>query len=158
MTQTPEEFMRRAIELSRESVVHNLGGPFGAVIVRDGEVLAEGQNRVLVDSDPTAHAEVVAIRRACSTLQSFSLEGCQLYTSCEPCPMCLGSAWWARMDRIIYAAGREDAAGIGFDDLLFYAELAMDPPERSVPMDQLLRVEALEPLCIWDEKEDKTPF
>ncbi|MCB9899080.1 MAG: nucleoside deaminase [Planctomycetes bacterium] len=150
--------MREAIALSLDGCRRGLGGPFGAVIVKDGHVVGRGQNRVLADNDPTAHAEMVAIREAAATLGSFSLEGCVLYTSCEPCPMCLGGAYWSRVDRIVFANGRADAAAIGFDDAFFYDELGRPPAERSVPMEQRLRDEALVAFAAWDGKPDKTSY
>jgi len=151
-------FMRLAIELSVQAVEEGLGGPFGAVLVRDGEVVGRGQNRVVADRDPTAHAEIVAIRNAARTIGSFHLTGCTLYTSCEPCPMCLGAACWARVERIVHGATREDAAAIGFDDERFYRELALPPGERSIPMESVLREEALAAGRLWAEKADRTRY
>lgn len=140
--------MRRAIELARESV-RTGGGPFGAVITRDGRVLAEGANRVTVWNDPTAHAEVVAIRQACERLGTFQLDGCTVYASCEPCPMCLGAIYWARAARLVFACTRADAAAIGFDDDLIYRELNLDPSARRLPTVTLLRDEALTAFAAW---------
>ncbi|HEY3270548.1 MAG TPA: nucleoside deaminase [Geothrix sp.] len=151
-------FMRRAIELSRVHMADNEGGPFGAVIVKDGEILGEGWNRVTSGHDPTAHAEVVAIRQACGKLGTFQLPGCEIYTSCEPCPMCLGAIYWARLDRIWYANGRSDAAAIQFDDEWLYREVALPLGERSLPATQLLRDEALEIFRAWEAKPDKIPY
>src|SRR5919107_4408520 len=128
-----QRYLARAVALSREHMERDAGGPFGAVIVRDGKVLAEGWNRVTSTNDPTAHAEVTAIRRACEAVQDFSLPGATLYTSCEPCPMCLASAYWARVSRIVYANTREDAAAIGFDDRLIYDEIPKPVTERLIP-------------------------
>lgn len=150
--------MQLAIELSIEAVEKNLGGPFGAVLVKDGEVLATGQNRVTSSGDPTAHAEVVAIRAACEKLGTHVLAGCELYSSCEPCPMCLAAIQWARIDRLYYAASREDAARSGFDDALLYRELALPPEERSLPAKTLMRDEALAAFEAWDGKADRLPY
>jgi tRNA(Arg) A34 adenosine deaminase TadA len=151
-------FMRRAIELSSIHMAENAGGPFGAVIVKDGEILGEGWNRVTSSHDPTAHAEVVAIRQACGKLKTFELRGCEIYTSCEPCPMCLAAIYWARLDRIWYANGRADAAAIQFDDAWLYHEVALPLDERSLPTTQLLREEALAVFRTWEAKPDKIPY
>lgn len=158
MTTATDEFMRRAIALSLEGVRAGHGGPFGAVVARDGRVLGEGNNRVLVDADPTAHAEVVAIRRACAETGDFRLTGATLYTSCEPCPMCLAAAYWSRVDGIVYAATRDDAAAVGFDDAFFYAELPLPPERRSLTMRQALRDSALPVMKVWQDLEGKTPY
>jgi len=150
--------MLRAIELSKEKMQSNQGGPFGAVIVKDGEIIAEGWNCVTSHNDPTAHAEVMAIRKACEKLNNFSLEGCSIYTSCEPCPMCLASIYWARIDKIFYANTREDAAAINFDDEFLYSEIGKEIPERQIPMVQLDREEAIKVFEAWDAKEDKTEY
>ena len=134
---TDRRYLARAVALSREHMEKGEGGPFGAVIVRDGEILAEGWNEVTSANDPTAHAEVVAIRRACKAVGDFSLRGATLYTSCEPCPMCLASAFWARVDRIVYANTRADAAAIGFDDAFIYDEIPKDPADRALPAEHL---------------------
>ena len=144
-----DTFLRRAIDLARTSAASLAGGPFGAVIVHDGEIIAEGTNRVTSTNDPTAHAEVVAIREACSRLGSFRLDGCILYASCEPCPMCLGAIYWAHIERIHYAATRDDAAAAGFDDSLIYRELAVEPGERSIAMVRGLEEEGTEPFRVW---------
>ena len=141
-------FMRRAIQLSRENVQRG-GGPFGAVIVKGGEIVGEGFNRVTVTNDPTAHAEVVAIRDACGRLGTFSLSGCEIYTSCEPCPMCLSAIYWARLDRIWFANTKVDAAAIKFDDHFIYDELAKDAAQRAIPMTPMLRDEALAAFRDW---------
>ncbi len=153
-----QAYLARAVALSREHMERGEGGPFGAVIVRDGTVLAEGWNRVTSSNDPTAHAEVTAIRRACEAVGDFSLRGATLYTSCEPCPMCLAASYWARLDRVLYANGREDAAAIGFDDEWLYREVATPIEARSLPMRRLLAAEALEVFRDWDAKPDKVPY
>lgn len=150
--------MRRAIALSREMMEANRGGPFGAVIARGDTVVAEGFNQVTSCLDPTAHAEVSAIRAACQAQQSFSLEGCTIYTSCEPCPMCLAAIYWARIDRIVYANGRADAAAIGFDDDFLYREIPLPIDERSIPTERLLGDEALGVFQAWNDKTDKIPY
>lgn len=151
------ELMRRAIALSEESV-NNGGGPFGAVIARNGEIVAEAANRVTLDNDPTAHAEVSAIRLASRKLGTFNLAGCDIYTSCEPCPMCLGAIYWARLDNIYYANNREDAANIGFDDEFIYHEIALKPSERRKNMELLLPEEAINAFKMWEEKVEKTEY
>lgn len=152
-----EELMRRAIALSINSV-QNGGGPFGAVIARDGEIIAEGSNRVTLDNDPTAHAEVSTIREACRKLSTFELSGCEIYTSCEPCPMCLGAIYWAHLDKIYYANDRKDAAEIGFDDDFIYKEIALSPYRRHKPSEILLRDEAIKAFELWQQKADKTAY
>lgn len=149
--------MRRAIALSIESV-NSGGGPFGAVIARNGEIVAEGSNNVTLHHDPTAHAEVSAIREACRKLETFDLSGCNIYTSCEPCPMCLGAIYWAHIDKIYYANDRRDAADIGFDDDFIYQEIALKPTERTKPSEILLREEAIEAFKQWEAKADKTEY
>ena len=149
--------MQRAIDLSIENVA-NGGGPFGAVIVRDGEIIATGVNRVTANNDPTAHAEVNAIRAACSRLASFKLTGCTIYTSCEPCPMCLSAIYWAGIRRICYGNTKADAAHIHFGDKFIYDEIAKPCAERSIPMESIMRDEALEAFRKWEEKEDKIPY
>lgn len=153
-----EHFMREAITLSQEGMDHNCGGPFGAVIVKDDAIISRGQNLVTSTNDPTAHAEMVAIRSACSHLKQFSLEGCVLYTSCEPCPMCLAAAYWARIDAIYYANTRQDAAFIGFNDAYIYEELALPTRRRSIAMYELLRDEAQGPFQAWLKKIDKIAY
>lgn len=150
-------FMARAIELSIESVDSG-GGPFGAVVVKDGEIIAEGFNQVTATNDPTAHAEMVAIRKACVKLKSFGLENCELYTSCEPCPMCLGAIYWARMGRIYFANTAEDAAKIGFDDSFIYGELKQPHGQRRIGAIQMMREEALAGFRAWSAKPDKTLY
>lgn len=151
-------FMREAIRLSRTRMRQGRAGPFGAVVVRDGAIVARGWNAVTSSLDPTAHAEVIAIRRACRKLSTFGLEGCVLYTSCEPCPMCLAAAYWARVDRLVYAATRDDAARAGFDDALIYRELPLPPEARSLQTDHLLRAEAVTVLEEWLAKPDRVTY
>ncbi len=158
MNPSDEPFLRQAIELSRAHMQAGHGGPFGAVIVKDGAVIAEGWNQVTTLNDPTAHAEVVAIRAAAARLQNFSLAGCVLYTSCEPCPMCLAATYWARLDRVLFAAGRTDAAAIGFDDDFLYREIPLPVEARSLPSEQALRAEAVAVFQAWAEKPDKVPY
>ncbi|ALO29136.1 nucleoside deaminase [Porphyromonas gingivalis] len=156
-TERDKEMMRKAIRLADESVA-NGGGPFGAVIVKDGEIIAATSNRVTLDNDPTAHAEVNCIRMACKRLGTFDLSGCTIYTSCEPCPMCLGAIYWARIDRIFYGNNRQDAADIGFDDDFIYQELARPMDNRSTPIIPILQDEALHSFRLWTEKTDKTEY
>jgi guanine deaminase len=152
------DFMRRAISLALENIRSGSGGPFAAVIVKDGRIIAEGTNRVTSTNDPTAHAEVVAIREACRVLGDFQLADCDLYTTCEPCPMCLGAIYWARPARILYAGTAADAAAAGFDDAFIYEELKHPPASRRVPMTQLLRDESLAIFSAWKLQENKTPY
>ncbi len=152
-----QEFMRRAIQLSLESVKHG-GGPFGAVIVKEGKIIAEAANRVTLDNDPTAHAEVNAIRQAARSLGRFDLSGCDIYTSCEPCPMCLGAIYWAHLDHIYYGCNRRDAADAGFDDEFIYQELSLAPAERQKMMEVLLPDESLAAFRMWKEKKDKRRY
>lgn len=147
--------MARAIQLSIDNVRQGNGGPFGAVIVRDGNIVAEGVNSVTATNDATAHAEIVAIRKACSLLRSFSLRNCQIYASCEPCPMCLGAIYWAHVSRIYFANAAADASKIGFDDSFIYREFAQPVSERKIPMMQMMREEALAAFRAWQEKPDK---
>ena len=156
-TMTNEELMRRAIELSENSV-RNGGGPFGAVIAKDGEIVAEGSNKVTIDNDPTAHAEVCTIRNACQKLGTFDLSGCVIYTSCEPCPMCFGAIYWAHLDKIYYANDRKDAGKIGFDDDFIYEEIALEPQYRKKPSEILLRNEAINAFKMWTLKDDKNEY
>jgi tRNA(Arg) A34 adenosine deaminase TadA len=151
-------FLRRAIALSREHMAAGAGGPFGAVIVRDGRIVGEGWNRVTSTNDPTAHAEVVAIREACRALGTFKLDGAVLYTSCEPCPMCLAATYWARIGRIVYANSRADAAAIGFDDDFIYQQVPLAPEARTVKMERLLRDEAQIAFQEWANKTDKVRY
>ncbi|MGB0452844.1 MAG: nucleoside deaminase [Bacteriovoracaceae bacterium] len=150
--------MKKAISLSREKMNSNEGGPFGAVIVKDGEIIAEGWNKVTSSCDPTAHAEVTAIRNACQKLGTFSLEGCEIYTSCEPCPMCLAAIYWARIDKIYYANTRQDAAAIGFDDEFLYQEFKVEMEERKIPLQQIDRESAKEVFDEWSKKIDKIHY
>ena len=150
-------FMSRAIELSIESVKSG-GGPFGAVIIKNNEIISEGMNRVTKNNDPTAHGEIVAIRNACKNLNDFSLKGCELYTSCEPCPMCLSAIYWSRIDKIYYANTRDDAKKIDFDDSLIYSELAKKIKERKIPTTQLMRDEALQGFKLWKNTENKVKY
>jgi tRNA(Arg) A34 adenosine deaminase TadA len=153
-----QKFMRRAIALSREKMQKNCGGPFGAVIVKNGKVIGEGWNQVTSGNDPTAHAEVTAIRAACKKIKNFSLKGCDIYTSCEPCPMCLAAIYWARLERIYYANTRKDAAAIGFDDDFLYQEVARPHERRSVPVKRILPDEALAVFDGWRKKADKKHY
>jgi guanine deaminase len=151
-------FMARAIQLSIESVHSGRGGPFGAVIVRDAKIIAEGVNQVTSANDPTAHAEVLAIRQACAKLATFELKDCELYTSCEPCPMCLGAIYWARLSRVYFANTAEDAAKIGFDDSFIYSELKRPHSQRRLPLIQMMREEALSGFRAWEDKADKIRY
>ena len=151
------EFMLRAIELSIQSA-KSKGGPFGCVIVKDNKIIAEGHNQVTANNDPTAHAEIVAIRNACAKLNDFFLKGCDLYTSCEPCPMCLSAIYWSHVDNIYYANTRLDAKNIDFDDSLIYSEVRKEINERKIKMFQMNRNEALEAFEIWKKKEDKIKY
>jgi guanine deaminase len=147
--------MRRAIELSVRNVHSGNGGPFGAVVVKDDAIVGEGTNQVLATNDPSAHAEVVAIRAACQKLRTFQLSDCEVYTSCEPCPMCMGLIYWARPRIVYYANTADDAARIGFDDAFIYHELTLPSSQRSIPMQQLLREEAQAAFDAWQQKPDK---
>jgi tRNA(Arg) A34 adenosine deaminase TadA len=157
MTDTDRKFMRQAIDLSIENV-HNGGGPFGAVIVRNGEVVATGVNNVVPHCDPTAHAEVSAIRKACQRVGDFKLDGCTIYTSCEPCPMCLSAIYWAGIERIFYGNTKQDAEDINFSDKFIYEELALPMTERHVPAVNMMRDEALEAFRDWQNKSDKVEY
>jgi guanine deaminase len=150
-------FMRRAIALAHENI-RTGGGPFAAVVVKDGRVIAEGANRVTTANDPTAHAEIVAIRAACQVLKSFQLTECDLYSSCEPCPMCLGAIYWARPARVFYAGMARDAAAVGFDDAFIYEEIALPHVSRRIPMTGVLREEGIAIFDTWAAKTDKTPY
>ena len=151
-------FMRRAIEISRSRMRAGEGGPFGAVIVRDGVIIGEGWNRVVTSHDPTAHAEIVAIRDACARVGTFRLSDADIYTSCEPCPMCLAAIMWARIERLYFANSRSDAAAIGFDDAVFYDEVALPPDARKLPARRLLADEARAVFAEWDAKPDKVRY
>ena len=151
-------YMQRAAEISRQKMLAGEGGPFGAVVVRDDSILGEGWNRVTSTADPTAHAEIVAIRDACSRVGSFTLEDAVIYTSCEPCPMCLAAIWWARISRIYYANTRNDAARIGFDDAEIYQEVTRDLTDRRIPLVHCPNQEAVQAMREWTEKQDKIPY
>lgn len=151
-------FMREAIKLAKSGMRTKEGGPFGALVVKDGKIIGRGNNRVASSNDPTAHAEVVAIREACKNLGTFQLDGCIIYTSCEPCPMCLGAIYWARPEKFFYACTREDAAAIDFDDEFIYREMVLSLPERSIPAAPLLRNEALPVFEEWKLMEDKVVY
>ncbi len=153
-----EKFMRRAIELSIENVTQRGGGPFGCVVVKDDKIIAEGYNKVTANNDPTAHAEVTAIRNACEKLNTFQLDDCIIYTSCEPCPMCLGAIYWARPKAVYYANTKKDAAEINFDDDFIYNEIDAGINNRKLPFIQLLNSEALEAFNAWNSKLDKTEY
>jgi len=155
---TDEDFMRHAIALSRRGMAGGAGGPFGAVVVLDGRMVAEGWNQVTSTLDPTAHAEIVAIRRACTALGRFDLRGATVFTSCEPCPMCLAALYWSRCDRVVYANDRVQAAGIGFDDEFLYQEIPKPLTARLLPMQRLLAAEALEVFAEWTEKLDRVAY
>ncbi|HBR96444.1 MAG TPA: tRNA-specific adenosine deaminase [Gammaproteobacteria bacterium] len=150
-----QAMMQAAIDISIEKMQAGFGGPFGAVIVKDGKIVSRGFNQVTTSNDPTAHAEVVAIREACKALDTFELSGCEIYTSCEPCPMCLSAIYWARLDRIWYGNTRQQAADIGFDDEFLYREVGTPIADRKIPTQQLLGEEAIKAFIAWDEKEDK---
>ena len=151
------KFMLRAIELSISSA-KDTGGPFGCVMVKDDKIIAEGSNKVTFSNDPTAHAEIVAIREACKKLNTFNLSGCDLYASCEPCPMCLSAIYWSHVDNIFYANTREDAKKINFDDSLVYSEISKKNEDRKIPIKQMLRDEALKAFEIWNKKTDKIEY
>lgn len=153
-----EKFMKEAVNSAIKGVNDNEGGPFGCVVVKNGEIVGRGNNKVTSTNDPTAHAEVNAIRDACQNLNSFQLEGCEIYTSCEPCPMCLGAIYWARPDKVFYGSSHIDAAKIGFDDEFIYKEIPLPNSERSIPFIQLAREIGLKPFQAWIEKEDKTEY
>ena len=158
MTTDEQKFLERAIELSREGMQSGKGGPFGCVIVKDGKIIGEGCNQVATTNDPTAHAEVVAIRNACKTLGNFQLSGCDVYASCEPCPMCLSAIYWSHISKIFYGNTKKDAADINFDDDFIYQEIPKAPQERKIPMLQLSRSEALKAFELWTEKADKITY
>lgn len=152
------KFMREAIRLSLKNVQSGKGGPFAAIVVRNGKIIARGTNTVTTTNDPTAHAEIVALREACKKLKSFQLEGCEIYTSCEPCPMCLGAIYWARPSKVYFGNTKQDAAKIGFDDSFIYRELPKPLDKRKIPMIPLLREEALEAFREWRRKADKIKY
>lgn len=151
-------FMQAAIDLARKGMNQNEGGPFGAIVVRAGEIVGRGNNQVTSSNDPTAHAEVVAIRDACKNLNTFQLDDCIIYTSCEPCPMCLGAIYWARPKRIVFGCSRQDAAAIDFDDEFIYQEILLPIAERSIPTEQRFQEEAIKVFAEWKIKEDKTSY
>jgi len=158
MTEEDKKFMQRAIDLAKEGMEKNAGGPFGAVVVKNGKIVGEGHNVVTSTNDPTAHAEVTAIRNACKNLGTFQLDDCIIYTSCEPCPMCLGAIYWARPKKIYFGCTRQDAADIGFDDEFLYQELVKDLGDRQIPITKLMRKEALMAFQAWQDKTDKTDY
>jgi tRNA(Arg) A34 adenosine deaminase TadA len=158
MSDIHEKFMRRAIELAQNGIDANNGGPFGAVVVRDGAIIGEGCNRVTSTNDPTAHAEIVAIRDACRALDTFQLNDCVIYTSCEPCPMCLGAIYWARPKHVYFACTRTDAKNAGFDDDLIYEEIALPFDERRIPTSTFLRDEGMKVFANWVAKPDKVEY
>ena len=153
-----EKFMHEAIRLSIDMMRSGKGGPFGAVIIKNGEIIARGFNQVTSHNDPTAHAEVVAIREACKVLNTFQLTGCEIFTSCEPCPMCLGAIYWARPDKMYYANTKTDAANIGFDDDFIYKEIALPLSERNLKTEQIGRADALKAFEEWAQKKDKIEY
>ena len=151
------KFMQRAIELSIESI-NSGGGPFGSVIVKDEKIISEGMNRVTVDNDPTSHGEIVAIRNACKKLNTFNLSNCSLYSSCEPCPMCMSAIYWSRIGNVYYANTRDDAKKINFDDSLIYSEIPKKNEDKKIPIKQMMRDEALKAFNLWDKKTDKIEY
>lgn len=153
-----KKFMQRAIDIALEGMDKGKGGPFGAVVVKDGKIVGEGSNEVTSTDDPTAHAEVVAIRKACDHLGDFQLEGCELYTTCEPCPMCIGAIYWARPDKVYYGSTKEDAAAIGFDDKFIYDEIDVAMKERKIPFTQMDRDNAIQLFERWDQKDDRIDY
>lgn len=153
-----DKYMRAAIAESQRGMDNNEGGPFGAVIVKDGKIIGRGNNKVTSTNDPTAHAEVTAIRNACAAIDDFDLSGTEIYTSCEPCPMCLAAIFWARIDKIYYANTKKDAAAINFDDDFFYQEIDKPLSKRSIPMKQILREDAIKVFQAWTDKEDKISY
>ena len=153
-----EHFMDEAIKIAINGVNNNEGGPFGCVVVLDGKIIGKGNNRVTTKNDPTAHAEMEAIRAACKTLKSFQLEACTIYTSCEPCPMCLGAIYWARPAKVYYGCNKKDAAELGFDDNFIYKEMNLPNKNKSISLEQISKEDALKPFQIWKEKEDKIEY
>lgn len=158
MVEKDISFLQQAVELATKSVLEGLGGPFGCVIVKNGKIIGKGSNQVTSRNDPTAHAEVVAIRNACEQLGSYQLDGCTLYTSCEPCPMCLGAIYWARPERVYYAATRLTAADAGFDDAFIYDELQLPVEGRKIPFEHYHADKFLEPFRLWANKHDKKEY
>lgn len=157
-TSDDKKFMLKAIEYAQKGMDNNEGGPFGAIVVKDGKIVGRGNNKVTSTNDPTAHAEVVAIRDACKNLKTFQLDNCVIYTSCEPCPMCLGAIYWARPKRIVFACNKQDAAAIDFDDAFIYKEIELPIEKRSIKTEQHLREEGLKVFKAWDEKTDKEEY
>jgi tRNA(Arg) A34 adenosine deaminase TadA len=157
MSQTQSDFMREAIRLAEENV-RNGGGPFGAIVVRHGKIIATGTNRVTLENDPTAHAEVSAIREACRVLGSFQLADCEIYSSCEPCPMCLGAIYWARPAKLYFGATRKEAAEAEFDDAFIYSEINLSPENRKIPMEHILLPESEMPFILWEKRPDKKAY
>lgn len=151
-------FMEQATETAIKGMLNDEGGPFGCIIIKDGKIIGKGNNKVTSLNDPTAHAEVVAIREACKTLNSFQLDDCVLYTSCEPCPMCLGAIYWARPKKVYYGCDKDDAANIGFDDSFIYKELDLDMSKRTIPFEQINRKTAMKAFKAWEDKEDKIEY
>lgn len=160
MSESPDytAHMRRTLELAVENVRAGRGGPFAALVLKDGAVIAEGTNRVTTAHDPTAHAEVMAIRAACEALDTYTLDGCTLVTSCEPCPMCLGAVYWARLDRVVFAATHAEAAEVGFDDSHIYDEIEKSPPDRALPMTRVLADEGRRPFEAWTEYDGRVEY
>ena len=157
-TDNKNKFMLEAVTAALKGMENNEGGPFGCVIVKDGKIVGRGNNKVTSNNDPTAHAEIMAIRDACENLNTFQLEGCEIYTSCEPCPMCFGAIYWARPDKVYYGCSQQDAADINFDDEFIYKEIELPYEKRSIPFEQLAREIALEPFQKWSEKDNKTVY
>jgi len=158
LTKNKDTFMLKAIKLAHSNIKEQKGGPFGAVIVKDGKIVGQGSNHVTTNNDPTAHAEVMAIRRACENLSTFNLEGCEIYSSCEPCPMCLGAIYWARIDKLYYAADKNDAAKADFDDSFIYKEFELTKDKRALTSEQLLQKEAVDVFGEWIESDNKIPY
>lgn len=158
ITNEQKKFMKRAIELAENNIKTMEGGPFGALVVKDGKIIAEASNQVLVKNDPTAHAEVVAIRKACKILNTYQLDGCEIYASCEPCPMCFGAIYWARPDGYFYAANRHDAANANFDDSIIYDELELGEDQRKIPTKQIMQTEAQQAFTKWKTSTNKIPY
>ena len=157
-TKTSENYMEEAVSIAIKGMNANEGGPFGCIVVKDGKIIGKGNNKVTSTNDPTAHAEIIAIRDACKQLNSFQLDGCIIYTSCEPCPMCLGAIYWARPDKVYYAGNQKDAANVGFDDAFIYKEIELPYDKRSIPFKQISRELAVDVFKKWSEKDDKTEY
>jgi guanine deaminase len=153
-----ENFMLEAIKLSQQAIDNKEGGPFGCIVVKDGKIVGRGNNKVIANNDPTAHAEIMAIRDACKNLDSFQLDGCEIYTSCEPCPMCLGAIYWARPTIIYYANNCKDAADAGFDDSMIYTEIKANLADRKIPTVEISRTEALKVFQVWKDDPDKRKY